>query len=389
MKNNKVGSSNSIAYSRKNTTILLIASFAPSLINFRAPLILTLLAAGNKVNVAAPNMSIDIRNQLEKIGARVWETPLERAGMNPIRDFAYFRCLRRLIKKLQPSFVLTYTIKPNIWGALAARATKARSVAMVTGLGFAFTKNENTKLKPRFINKIASRLYRHATNRNWRIIFQNPDDRDDFIAAGCLADPNKARMVHGSGVDLEHYARAPLPDSPVFLMIARLLGNKGVREYGAAVALVKQTHPHAKFLLVGYMDEGPDGIKKQELDARVQNGVEYLGPQSDVRPIIARASVYVLPSYREGTPRSVLEAMAMGRCILTSDAPGCRETVQTGETGFLIPIRNVNALAEKMRWMIDHPNARKTMGAKSYALACEKYDVHKVNKSLMRHLELL
>ncbi len=370
--------------------VLILGSYAPSLINFRGPLITALIAAGHEVHVAAPDMSDDIHSALFSLGAHVIETPMERTRLNPFRDLAYLKQLRHLIVTIKPGLVLTYTIKPNIWGALAAKSAGVTSVAMITGLGYAFTDSQNTKsLKSQLIRRIAIWLYRLATNRNWRVIFQNPSDQHDFIAAGCLSDPDKARIVNGSGVDMEHYTPVPLPAAPVFLMVSRLLGNKGVREYGAAAIVMKNEFPQARFLLLGYVDEGPDKVTRDELDAWIEGGVEYLGAQADVRPAIAQSSVCVLPSYREGTPRSVLEAMAMGRSVLTSDAPGCRETVLNGKTGFLVPVQNADALSEKMKWMIDHPEARKTMGAASLALARKKYDVKKVNKSLMQHLELL
>ncbi len=368
-------------------TILLIGSFAESLVNFRGVLIEYMIAAGHKVIAAAPDISKQTRATLEAFGAIVEDTPLARTGMNPLADVAYLRTLRTLIRRVRPDIVLTYTIKPNIWGAFAASSIGVRSVAMVTGLGYAFTGKGGTVQQ--LVRRLATFLYRQASNRNSLVIFQNPDDCRDFIDAGCLGDAGKVRMVNGSGVDTDHYQVAPLPPEPVFLMISRLLGNKGVREYGEAVVAVKRTHPHARFLLVGFMDEGPDGIKQSELDRWIAGGLEYLGPKSDVRPSIAEASVYVLPSYREGTPRSVLEAMSMGRAIITSDAPGCRETTIDGENGFLVPVKDPAALAARMRLLIDNVDLRAVMGQKSREIAVGKYDVHAVNQTLMRHLGLV
>ncbi len=367
-------------------TILLVASFAPSIVNFRGPLIAELVARGYRVVVSAPDVSEEIRAEVEVLGADIYDIPLTRTGLDPVRDLAYLRALTRLIGEIKPDFVLSYTVKPNIWGAIAASRHNVPSAAMVTGLGFAFTDVSTTKR--RFIRKLASTLYRKSTNLNQCVIFQNPDDRDDFIAAGCLADNSKSRMVNGSGVDIVHFAEIALPDEPVFLMISRLLGNKGVREYCNAAMRVKKTTPGARMLLVGYMDEGPDRISQQELELWQRGGVEYLGASDDVRSVIASASIYVLPSYREGTPRSVLEAMSMGRPIITSDAPGCRETTVDGENGFLVPVKNVEALVDKMNWMIEHPQERLKMGKKSRQIAVQKYDVHTVNNALLRHLGL-
>ena len=367
-------------------TVMLVASYAPSLINFRGPLIQELVSRNYKVIVCAPDIDAELTAALENLGAEVHETPMVRTGLNPLTDISYMNSLNKLIKKTRPDFVLTYTIKPNIWGGFAAALNRVASASMITGLGFAFT--DISSMKKRVVRKIAARLYRLSTAANEKVIFQNPDDRDDFIKAGCLAKPSKARLVNGSGVDTAHFSPAPLPDGPVFLMISRLLGNKGVREYCRAAARVKQQIPETRFLLVGYRDEGPDGIREEELLSWTDAGVEFLGSSVDVRQEISMASIYVLPSYREGTPRSVLEAMSMGRAIITSDAPGCRETTTDGVNGYLVPVRNVDALVERMVWLAENKSKRKTMGAASRKIAVEKYDVHQVNRMLLEHLNI-
>ena len=369
------------------TRVLVIGSYAPSLLNFRGPLLQAMIAAGHEVHAAAPDMEHSFRAGLSALGVTAHDIILARTGLNPIQDLRSLRSLRSLIKREQPDLVLTYTIKPNIWGAFAASLCGVPSYAMVTGLGFAFT-DSNTQKQP-LLRRIVRRLYRAATSCNTAVIFQNPDDRDDFIAEGCLKDPHKARMVNGSGVDLDYYEPSLVPQGAHFLMISRLLRCKGVAEYAQAAAQVKDRFPQATFTLVGYFDEGPDGITAAEMDAWQAQGLNYIGPSSDVRPALAASSVYVLPSYREGTPRSVLEAMATGRAILTSDAPGCRETVIDTQTGFLVPVRDVDGLAKRMQQMIKNPNLRAQMGAASLNLAREKYDVHKVNHTMLDHLGLL
>lgn len=378
----------SISSVRQPVTILLVASYAPSLVNFRGPLIEDLVARGHDVHVAAPDIATGTGRTLRTMGAKVHETPLSRQGLGPLSDLRYMRTLRRLIRRTGAEIVVTYTIKPNIWGAFAAARANARSVAMVTGLGLAFTDTGTAGLRTSLMRRAARLLYRRATRRNWRVIFQNPDDRDDFLAAGCLADPGKVRMLNGSGVDLDHYVPAPLGEKPDFLMVARILGAKGVREYARAAVMVRRTHPQARFRLVGFFDGGPDAIAPAEMAEWQAGGLDYLGPSDDVRPHLAACRVYVLPSYREGTPRSVLEAMATGRAILTSDAPGCRETVEHGRNGYLVPVRDAEALAARMRELIDAPELTARMAAESLAIAREKYDVHKVNAELMRHLGL-
>jgi glycosyltransferase involved in cell wall biosynthesis len=254
-------------------------------------------------------------------------------------------------------------------------------VALVTGLGFAFTEGGGLKrLLSRFV---ATRLYRGAFRRCAAIIFQNPDDRDHFIDAGIVRRDAPITVVNGSGIDLERFAPAPLPPGPRFLMISRLLGDKGVREYGAAAVRLKARYPEARFALVGYFDPSPDSIAREELDAMIAGGVDYLGKTDDVRPAIADASVYVLPSYREGTPRSVLEAMAMGRAIVTTDAPGCRETVIDGENGYLVPVKDVSALESAMERFILDAGLAARMGERSRAYVERKFDVRSVNAAVL------
>lgn len=366
--------------------VAIFASYAPSLINFRGPMIRALLDAGHRVTLMAPDFGEQSCATLSGWGAHCIEVPLQRTGLNPLRDLQSCAALVKILRRERPDHLITYTAKPNIWGGIAARIAGVRSAAMVTGLGFAFTDVQGWK--KRLLRLLSVRLFQLSTNGNDVVVFQNPDDPVDFIAAKALRDPSKVRLINGSGVDLTHYARAPLPDAPIFLMIARLLGNKGVREYAEAAQRVRTTHPEARFILVGGIDEGSDAVTNSEVEKWIVGGIEYKGALSDIRPVMAECSVYVLPSYREGTPRSVLEAMAMGRPILTSDAPGCRETTVDGENGFLVPVRDVDALCDKIRWMIERPEERARMGQASYDMVCEKYDVARVNAALFAHVGL-
>jgi glycosyltransferase involved in cell wall biosynthesis len=368
--------------------VLILASYAPSLLNFRGPLIRAVLAAGHRVSVGAPDIAPALRARLETMGAEVHDTPLRRTGTGILADLRYCAGLRRLITRIHPDIVLTYTIKPNIWGAFAARHAGVPVVAMVTGLGYAFTDSGHPSLRQRIVQGVARFLYRIASSCNTRVIFQNPDDRDDFCAAGCLVDFSKIGMVDGSGVDMAHYARRSLPDEPVFLMITRLLRNKGVREYAEASLRILRQNSSLRCLLAGPFDEGPDGISKADLDRWIAGGLEYLGPLDDVRPALARARIYVLPSYREGTPRSVLEAMSVGRAVITTDAPGCREAVRDGIEGYLVPVRDSQALAAAMQRMLEHPEQTAVMAEAAFRRAKEKYDVHTINRQMMSLLGL-
>ncbi len=364
---------------------LLVASFPDSLIKFRGPLIEALLAAGCHVHVAVPGLDADsdIASRLSEFGAEVHDIPLQRISLNPLKDISALLALRKLMRQIGADYVLGYTIKPVIYGSLAAWLAGVRHrFALVTGLGYAFT-GEATGFR-KVLRTLIQLLYRFSFSHNHLVFFQNPDDEALFRQLGLLKPAIPSRVVDGSGVDVSEYTVSRLPEGAAFLLIARLLGDKGVREYVEAAALVKACYPDAVFRLVGWIDDNPDAISLAELNAWVEAGtIEFLGKLSDVRPAIADCSVYVLPSYREGTPRTVLEAMAMGRAVITTDAPGCRETVVDGDNGFLVPVKDVNALADAMMKMIDTPGLAASMGERSRRIAEAKYDVHKVNAAML------
>ena len=369
---------------RHRPTVLINGSQATSLIRFRGKMIEAMVASGYRVHASAPNIDDQLAGRIRALGAEAHSVRLDRTGLGPVADLRYFQDVRRLLRETGADLCLSYTIKPNIWATLAARSLGVRSVSMVTGVGYAFI--ESRSIRQKLVQRVARLLYRAATNANDIVIFQNPDDREDFLKTGCLAEARKARMINGSGVDLNYYAPIPLPEKPVFLMAARLLRNKGVREYAEAALGILAKGNDARFLLAGNFDEGHDGIDPAELEGWISGGIEYLGGLEDVRPAIGRASVFVLPSYREGTPRSVLEAMAMRRPIVTTDVPGCRETVVDRVNGLLIPARDPVALANAMQLMIDRPDLRREMADQSLELCRSKYDVDRVNAQLLEYL---
>lgn len=373
------------------SVVLILASLSTSLRNFRGPLIAELLEQGHTVHVAAPDLLQDQTTceWLQERGVACHEVPLSRAGLRPAADLMTLLALRGLMRRLRPDLFLGYTIKPVIWGLIAARlAGVSQRVALITGLGYAFT--GKARGRRAFVQTFAKFLYAQALKGSTLVFFQNTDDRDTFRQMGLLPKNTPVVVVNGSGVDTDIYTPVPLPEGPInFLLIARLLGDKGIREYVHAARILRDEWPDAKFHLVGGLDPNPDGIASEEVERWHNNrDIIWHGALSDVRPAIAAAQVYVLPSYREGTPRTVLEAMSMARAIITTDAPGCRQTVRDGENGFLVPVKDANALADAMRRFLEAPDLATKMGAAARRMAVKKYDVHKVNDVMIRALGL-
>lgn len=367
--------------------VAVIGGFTPSLINFRGPMLRAMVERGHEVVAAAPEQDEDTIDRLAEIGVAFRQLPIERTGTNPLKDLKSEKAIEALLREIAPDKQLCYTIKPVIFGTRAAvKAGVPERYAMVTGLGRAF---EPGGLKQKLITAAAKRLYRSALKHVKTVIVQNPDDQADLVRFG-LAKPDQFAMINGSGVDTDSFAPVPLPEgAPRFLLIARLLADKGIREYVEAARLVKRGHPDATFTLVGPPDSNPSAISEEEVQSWVEEGViDWPGGTSDVRPYLEQASIYVLPSYREGTPRTVLEAMSMGRPIITTDAPGCRETIEHGKHGFLVKVRDANSLAEAMLKMCADPALVPHMGARARERAVEKYDVQKVNAEILRIMGL-
>ena len=356
----------------------------PNFAKARSDLIQELVRRGHQVHVSAPAFSDTSRQLLAEIGAIAHEMAISRTSVMPLRDLAYAVRMARLVRQVSPDQVLSYTIKPNIWGTLAAATAGAPAAMVVTGLGYAFL--EPRSKRHRLVGKAARALYRLAIARANEVFFQNRDDWAEFRKSGCLPDTAKATIVNGSGVDLDRFGPSPLPDQPVFLMIARLLRAKGVLDYLRAARIASRDLPQARFLLAGPSEEGPDALAMS--DVLREPNVHYLGELEDVRPAIERCSVFILPSHREGTPRVVLEAMAMARPIITTDSAGCRETTRNGVNGFLVPTGDPEGLAQAMVALGRDQGLRRRMGAESRRAAEQRYSVHDVNAALLRRLGL-
>ena len=346
--------------------VVLAANSSWNIVNFRAGLIRALKAAGYEPVVVAPIEPAAERRMTELDVERV-VVDLQRSGLNPLADFALLREYRRILKQLQPVAYLGFTIKPNIYGCLAAGDLGIASIANVSGLGTVFITRGP-------LLALVTRLYRRALRKAGVVFFQNPDDRDEFVGRR-LVRPDQARLLPGSGVDLERFAPVPLPQGPVtFLFVGRLLGDKGVREFVGAARQLKGAG--MRFQLLGPLDEGNrSGISRRELDEWMAEGVvDYLGETDDVRPSIAQATAVVLPSYREGLPRSLLEAAAMGRPLVATDVPGCREVVEDGVNGFRCAPADATSLAAAISSLAEvSEGQREAMGAASRHMVQQRF----------------
>ncbi len=360
----------------------LLASLAESLTNFRGPLIELLQERGFRVSACAPPTSLAVRAQLERAGVEFTAVELRRNRLGVLGDLAYAARLYAWLRRTRPQFVLAYTAKPVIYGLLAARAAgvPVRS-ALITGLGYALT---GESLGRRALRWLLIRLHRVALRKAACVMFQNPDDQAFFAARAIVPAGVPTAVMNGSGVDLRRFQPCALPGAPTFLLIARLLRDKGIGEYAAAARLVKAQYPQARFRLAGWHDTNPEAIEAAALQGWIAAGlIEYLGPLEDVRPALAECRIYVLPSYREGTPRTVLEAMAMGRPVITTDVPGCRETVQPEVNGLLVPAREAAPLAAAMIRMLADPELAERCGREGLRIAREKYDARRVSTAML------
>ena len=369
-----------------------MASLTLSLTNFRLELLKKMVAEGHQVVAYAPEDDRKIIDKLQDIGVDFVRMPMARTSLNPLGDLQTLLFLWRQFRAFRPDYVLPYTMKPIIYGLLAARLAGVENrYALVTGLGHVFSDPDPTG-KAALVRHISVHLYRSALKGVRKIFVYNDADRNDMIEHELMSPQTPLVMVPGSGVDLDLYRQSPVTaDPPVFLMIARLLRDKGVGEFVEAARSLKAAHPEVRFQLLGPFDPNPTGISRAEVDAWVEEGiVEYLGQTDDVRPFLSACSVYVLPSYyREGIPRTILEAMAIGRAIITTDCAGCRDTVEHGQNGLLVQPRQPQDLANAMERFIQEQGLVDRMGKASHELAGTRFDVHAVNRLLLGEMGLL
>ena len=372
-------------------SIAVISSQAFAIVNFRGPLIRDLVARGVAVYALAPDYDDDIRGKVAGLGARPIDFSLSRAGLNPVRDLLDAVRLRAVLRRLAPDASLANYIKPVIYGSLAAWAAGVPvRYSMIEGLGYVFIEADGRRsLRRRALRYAVSLLYKCALKTNRRVLFVNPDDRGQFLASN-IVKPEQTAQVDGIGLDLDHYAPvAPVFEPVTFLLVARMLREKGVYDFVDAARVVKGRFPSVRFMLVGSTDLNPGSVARATLEAWEREGlVEWAGQVPDVRPWIARASVFVLPSYREGLPRSSQEAMAMARPVITTDCVGCRETVVEGVNGYLVPVRRPDALAASMMRFVEAPHLIQQMGRESRRMAKERFDVREINRQILEILDV-
>lgn len=340
------------------------------------------LARGWSVTCIAPRDPA--AESLEEAGIACVDLSLSRRGMNPIRETAAAAMLYRILKRERPDVVLNFSIKPAIYGSIAARCAGVQRVcSMITGLGYVFL---GQGLARYLLASGTAMAYRLALSSNHRVFFQNPDDAR-FFATRRIVDESRSMVLAGTGVDTRRYAPGPVRagDGVVrYLLVGRLLADKGVREYVQAAAALKSENKPVRCALLGPFDDNPAAIAAEEVDRWVRGGVlEYLGETDDVASILGRYDVFVLPSYREGLPRAALEAMSMGKPIVTTDVPGCRETVVPGVNGYLVPPGDANSLKAAMdRFVLDR-GLIESMGRESRAMAVSRFDVREVNERVV------
>ena len=367
-------------------TIMIMTSQTPSLLWFRLDMMKSFVDCGYSV-LAVGNESEDVwGNIFQQYGIEYKSAPLSRNGTNPFSDLKTLKYYKRIVRENKPDKLFLYNAKSVIYGSIAGKKYNIDTYSLIAGLGSVFL---SKSIKNKILSIFLAKQYKRALKHNKKIFFQNNDDISFFVKNMNL-EKCKCVLVHGSGVNLQTFSQQTLPDFFSFLCIGRLIRDKGIIEYLEACKIVKKVFPDVKCYLAGPFDTNPTSLKFKDIEPYIKSGViEYFGESNDVASLYKMCSVYVLPSYREGTPKTVLEAMATGRAIITSDAPGCKETVIDGQNGYLVPIKNVEELANKMIECCKNIGKVKDMGEKSRKLAEEIFDVRKINNKIIEEMEIV
>lgn len=373
--------------------IAVVGTLVRTIIGFRGDLITEMIAAGHKVYAFATDYTPENASEVAALGAIPVPYSLSRFGLNPLAELKSTWQLYNLFKQYQISLSFCYFIKPVVYGTLAAwLAGVPLKVAKIEGLGRAYTPQPSgLSFKARVVRAVQSCLLKLSLPKAQLVFFLNPDDQQD-ITQTLNIRLQQACLLNGIGVDLSRYPQVAPPQQPVrFVFVGRLLNEKGIRYFLAAATAIKKRYPATEFLILGEPDDGNFALSRAELMRYVNAGiVRYPGNVKNVVPYLIESNVFVLPSYyREGVPRSTQEAMAIGRAIITTDMPGCRQTVIPGENGFLVPAHNQDALENAMLQFIKKPQLIESMGQKSRELAEKHFDVSKINANIMRQLNQL
>lgn len=365
---------------------LMIGPKTKTVVNFRGDLLCDIKKHGYEVVVVVPeNACLDF---FKANGIKVRLVKLNKNSTSIKNSLEYCRDLRKIIEEEKPDKVFSFTIKPVVFGSIAAKRAGVKEIySLVCGLGLLFSSNSPDI---RLLRLIAGNLYRYALHFNRKVIFQNRDDIEEFAGRGYVQF-EQCELVNGSGVNLKKFKRNKIPkDKMSFLMVSRVLKEKGVLEYFKAAKIVKEKYPEVEFVYVGAIDKNKNAIGLEELRPYTEAGiVEYVPETNEVEKYVAKSSVFVLPTYyREGIPRTLLEATAMGRPIITTKTPGCKEVVTEGKNGAFVKVRDSQDLAEKMIWMIKHRDRLQEMGDESYKLCLERFDIGKVNCDMLKIMEI-
>lgn len=330
-------------------------------------------------------------DQIREMGFDVHIIDSNKQSLNPLSDLAYYREIRKYLQSNRPDDVFVFHLKPIMHTAQACRRLGIRCHALFAGLGFVFS--EEKSLKRVAARALVSKWLKSSLKKTTTVFFQNPDDRNTLEQAGILSSQSNVVVVNGSGVDMDDFPFTPVrtEDPVTFLLIARILRDKGIPEYYEAAKRLRDKYgDQVRVQLLGPFDDNPNIMSRETIDQWHREGmIEYLGVTDDVRPFLKDMSIFVLPSfYMEGTPKTILESLAIGRAIITTDSRGCRETVQHETNGFLIPPRDVEALYAAMEHFVENRNAISEMGQASFDYARAKYDVNKVNQGMIDEMKL-
>lgn len=361
--------------------IAVLSSHTPSLFRFRADMMTAFRKLGYDVLAVGNEEEEAWTGKFSELGIRYRQARIQRNGLNPLKDLQTFFSLRKILKEEHPDKIFTYQAKTIIYGGIAAASLKITEVyPLIAGVGSVFLYDS---FKMKLIRTFLKAEYRFAMRRSPKVFFQNTDDVEIF-EKNKIISASKVVLLNGSGVNLEIFKAQELPEPFGFLCISRLIKDKGIVEYLEAAKSLKEKYPSVRCMLVGPYDTNPSALKPEELQPYIDSGViEYFGEQSDVRPYLAQCNVFVLPSYREGTPKAVLEAMASFKAIITTDAPGCKETVEDGINGYLVPVRDVGRLVACMEKLLNDPEKVRSMASEGRRLAEEKFDVNSVNAAII------